>query len=38
MIAVDPKPARTSVQIAAFPEPLKIEIGAVAFVRSAEKK
>jgi len=38
MIAVDPKPARTSVQIAAFPAPLKIEIDAVASVRSAEKK
>lgn len=34
VLAVDPKPARTSVQIAAFPAPLKIEIDAVAAVRS----
>ncbi len=34
VIAVDPKPTRTSVQIAAFPAPLKIEIDAVAAVRS----
>lgn len=33
VLAVDPKPVRTSVQIAAFPEPLRIEIDAVAAVR-----
>ncbi|MGH8924087.1 MAG: RidA family protein [Acidimicrobiia bacterium] len=38
LVAVDPKPARTSVQIAAFPAPLKIEIDAVASIRDVEAK
>ena len=33
IIGVSPKPARTTVQIAAFPPPIRVEIDAVAVVR-----
>lgn len=36
VIAVDPKPARTSVQIAKLPEPLRIEVDAIAGVRAMD--
>jgi 2-iminobutanoate/2-iminopropanoate deaminase len=33
IIGVSPKPARTTVQIAAFPPPIRVEIDAIAVVR-----
>lgn len=35
---VDPKPARTTVQVASLPAPLRIEVDAVASVRSIEER
>lgn len=35
---VDPKPARTTVQVASLPAPLRIEVDAVASVRFIEEK
>lgn len=38
IINLDPKPARTTVQIAALPHPLRIEVDAVATVRGIEAR
>jgi 2-iminobutanoate/2-iminopropanoate deaminase len=37
IVAVDPKPARTTVQIGGFVEPLLVEVDAIAVVRAAAR-
>ena len=38
VIAVDPNPARTTVQIGAFVEPLRVEVDAVAYAQAARSE